>query len=101
MVSNTHITLPLRQEKERKGVNAGLYKNVRQIATYEPPRIAALVREFFKGQAEMERHIGTKLARRWSLTAREDVEVWSALTLTDWLRAAFTAAGQLPLEGFS
>jgi hypothetical protein len=99
VVGSTHITLLLRQEKGRKGLNAG-YRNVRQIATYEAPRIAALLRAFFKGQAAMS-HPRGQLARRWSISPREDVEVWSALTLTDWLRAAFTAAGHLPPEGFS
>ena len=42
-----------------------------------------------------------KLARRWSITPREDLEVWSALTLTDWHQAAYAAAGHSPPEGFS
>ncbi len=68
MVSSTHIdkTLLLRQEKGRKGLNAG-YKNVLQIATHEAPRIEALLRAFFKGQASMAHQRG-ELARRWSIS---------------------------------
>jgi hypothetical protein len=100
VVGNTHIKLLLRQEKGRKGLNAG-YKNVRQIATYEPPRIAALLRAFFEGQAEMAWHTGRKPARRWSISPREDLEMWSALILTEWLQAAYTTTGHTPPEGFN
>ena len=71
VVGSTHIMLLLRQEKGRKGLNAG-YNNVRQIATYEAPRIAALLRAFFKGQASMA-HPRGQLARRWSISPREDL----------------------------
>ncbi len=74
--------------------------NVRQIAITEAPRIAALLRAFFDGQASMARPRG-KLARRWFISHREDLEVWSALILTDWLHAAYAAAGHSPPEGFS
>ena len=100
VVSSTHITLLLRQEKGRKGLDAG-YKNIRQIATHEAPRIAALLRAFFEGQASMAHQRGRALARRWSISPREDLEVWSALTLTDWLQTAFAATGHSPPEGFS
>jgi hypothetical protein len=99
VVNDTHITLLLRHEKGHKGLNAG-YRNVRQIAIREAPRIAALLRAFFKGQRSMG-PAGDKLSRRWSITTREDKEVWSADTLTEWLRAAYTAADCLPPEGFS
>ncbi len=87
VVSITHITLLLRQEKGRKGLNAG-YMSVRQIASNEAPRIATLLRAFFEGQASMA-HPRGRLVRMWSITPRDDVEVWSALTLTDWLQAAY------------
>ncbi len=99
VVSSSHIMLLLRQENGRKGLNAG-YKNIRQIASNEAPRIAALPRAFFEGQASMA-HPRGRLARRWSITPRDDLEVCSALTLTDWLQTAYATAGNSPPEGFS
>ena len=99
VVNDTHITLLLRHEKGHKGLNAG-YRNTRQIATHKAPRIAALLRAFFKGQRSMG-PAREKLSRRWSITPREEREMWSADTLTEWLRAAYTAAECLPPEGFS
>jgi hypothetical protein len=99
VVGNTHITMLLRQDEGRKGLNTG-YTNVRQIATHEAPRIAALLRAFFEGQASMA-HPRGKLARRLSIAPLEDVEMLYALTLTDWLQTAYTAAGHSPPEGFS
>ena len=49
VVSNTHIMMLLRHDKGRKGFNAG-YKSVRQIASNDSPRIAALLRACFEGQ---------------------------------------------------
>ena len=46
-------------------------------------------------------HPRSRLARRMSISPREDVEMWSSLTLMVWLRAAYTATGHLPPEGFS
>ena len=83
VVSSTRITLLLRHEKGRKCVNAG-YKNVRQIASNEPPRIATQRRAFFEGHASMARPRGS-LARRCSITLRKDFEMRSALNLTEWL----------------
>jgi hypothetical protein len=99
VVSNTRITLLPQREKGRKGVNAG-YMKVRQIASNESPRIAALLKAFFKEQAYMARPRDS-LARRWSISPREDVEMWSALTLTEWLRVAYTTTGHLPPEDFN
>ena len=85
-VNNTHITMLLRREKGHKGLNAG-YRNIRQI----PTLIAALLRAFFQGQSSMG-PAGDKQSRRWSITPREEREMWSADTLTELLRTAFTAA---------
>jgi len=46
-------------------------------------------------------HPRGKLARRMSISPREDVGMRSALTLTEWLRAAFTAADHLSPDGFN
>ena len=90
----------LRHEKGHKRLNAG-YKNVRQIAVLKAPRITALLRAFFKGKRSMG-PAGEKLSRRWSITPREEKEMlYFADTLTEWLRAAYTAADCLPPEGFS
>ncbi len=62
VVNETHIILLLRHEKGHKGLNAG-YKNIRQIATHEVPRIAALLRAFFKGQRSLK-PARKKLTRR-------------------------------------
>ena len=75
------------------------YINFRQIDHHDVPRIAALLGAFFKEQQSMAYPYG-KLARRWAITHREDVEMWSALILAEWLRTAYTATGQLSPEGF-
>ncbi len=99
VVSNTHITLLLRHEKRKKGLMAG-YKSVRQIASHEVPRIVALLGAFFKGQQLMAELRGN-LTRRWSISLRKDKETWSALTLSKWLRIAYTSRASLPSKGFS
>ena len=99
VTSITHITLLLWHEKGKKGLLAG-YMNVRQIASHEAPRIAALLRAFFKGQQSIAQP-RAKLTHRWSISPREDVEMWSALTLTEWLRTAYTTTGHLLPEGFN
>ena len=98
VINKIHITLLLRHEKGHKGLNTG-YINIRQIPTLKAPRIPALLRAFFRGQRSM-RPAGDKPSRRWSITPREDKEMWSADTLTEWLRTAYTAAQCLPPEGF-
>jgi hypothetical protein len=98
-VNDTHITLLLRHEKGHKGLSAG-YINVRQIAVLKAPRIAALPSAFFKGQRSMGPS-GEKLSCRYSITPQEENEMWSADTLTEWLRAAYMATDSLPPEGFN
>jgi hypothetical protein len=98
-VINTHITSLLRHEKVYKGPNTG-YRNIRQIPTLKPPRIAALLRAFFQGQRSMK-PATDKPSNRWSITPREEKELRSADTLTEWLRTAYTAAQCLPPEGFN
>ena len=64
------------------------------------PRIADLLRAFFKDKRSMG-PAGEKLSRRRSITLQEEKEMWSADTLTEWLRAAYTAADSLPPEGLN
>ena len=44
---------------------------------------------------------GENQSRRWSITPREEKEMWSADTLAEWLRAAYTADDWPPPEGFN
>jgi hypothetical protein len=95
IVDDSHITLRLRNEKGHKARNKG-QRSVRQIAVLDAPRPAAALAAYFTGTAKLGHR-----KRRWALTPAEDAARWSAETLSGWLRAAFTAAGHSPPEGFS
>jgi hypothetical protein len=55
-----------------------------------------VLRAFFARQA-----FNGLRSSRWSLSPEEDLERWSADTLTVWLQAAYTAAHHQPPTGFS
>jgi len=59
----------------------------------------AVLRDFFKGQQSMACP-RAKLTRRRSISPREDVEMWYALNLTEWLRTTYTKTGHLLPKGF-
>ena len=99
VVNEDFITLLLRQEKGKKALAAGLM-NVRQIPCSQAPRIAALLGSFFKGQKSMKKRKGPPL-RRWALSPAEDLELWSADTVSGWLLEACKAVDCHPPEGFS
>jgi hypothetical protein len=99
VVEEDCITLLLRGEKGKKNLQDG-QRTVRQIPAGAVPRVASLLRAFFAGQNSMRGLLGQRL-RRWSLTPQEDLERWSADTLSGWLRAAYQAVRRSPPEGFA
>ena len=94
VVDDDFLTLRLRFEKRGKSRRAGR-RNIRQTRSAALPRVAALLRGFFRGTESM----GLRL-RRWALAPEEDTAAWSAETVSDWLRVAYLATDHRPPEGF-
>jgi hypothetical protein len=99
VVNEDFITLLLRQEKGKHALRAGRM-NVKQIACRQAPRFAALLRAFFAGQHTLKGRRGKRL-RCWALGPSEDLELWSADTITGWLHEACEAVKCQTPEGFS
>ena len=83
MVNNTHITLRLGKEKCHQHLREGL-KHTRQILSEDMPRVARVMKAFFKGTERRRR----MRARRWDMTAKKDEKKWTASISTEWLQTA-------------
>ena len=94
------ITMVLSTAKGRKNLERQ-EKDVRQVPCRYVPRVAAVLRTFDAGRAELQlRTPSFRPRRRWSLNTVEDLDpAWKADTMSSWLKVAYTAAGHQPPVG--
>jgi len=85
--------------KRKEGTRWRAYKRP-AIPCHEAPRFATLLRAFFAEQHLLKGRHGNR-HRRWALGPSEDLELWSADTITGWLIEACKGVRCQPPEGFS